>query len=359
MIDFALSNCRHSLLDTIGVVTQYRPEALHRHIGLGSAWLEKPEQGEVAILSSGQPHVGHAGYTGTADAVYRNWPFIVKHSPDTILVLSGDHIYHMDYRSMLQRHWETGAEATLAVTPVPMEEAGRFGIMKTDAAGKITEFKEKPKMPASNLASMGIYMFNTSFLERYLEEDAVNEASSHDFGKDVIPAMLAGQGKLHAYEFAGYWKDVGTIESLWEAHMDLLGSNPRFASSPAARPLYSGYGPEASRYIDTSGTIRNSIVCADCAVHGQVEGSVISAGVTVGPDSRIVDSVIMPNAQIGSGVTICKAIIGEGAVIRDGAEIGSPDGAAISVVGDREYVGQDMPSAAYMTAGQFQAELIL
>ena len=360
MIDFALSNCRHSCLDTVGVVTQYRPESLHHHIGLGSAWLEQPEQGEIALLSSRQAHIGDAGYLGTADAIYRNWPFIEQYQPDTVLVLSGDHIYHMDYRKLLDQHLATGADATIAVTPVPLAEASRFGIMKTDSNGRITEFSEKPKVPASNLASMGIYIFNTSFLRAYLERDAEDAASSHDFGNNVIPAMLQDNARLHAHEFKGYWRDVGTIESLWDAHMDLLGSKPRFTSSLDSRPLYSSKGITASRFVESLGLVKQSLVCSDCTIHGQVENSVISTEVVIGQGSRIYDSVIMPGAQIGNGVTIYKSIIGEGAVVRDGAICGSGNGSSIHVVGDREIVnaqGQKLPKI-FVSANQLQAELI-
>ncbi|WP_079914084.1 glucose-1-phosphate adenylyltransferase [Paenibacillus sp. 32352] len=360
MIDFALSNCRHSCLDTVGVVTQYRPEALHRHIGLGSAWLEKPEQGEIALLSSRQSQIGERGYLGTADAIYRNWSFIEKYNPDTVLVLSGDHIYHMDYRKLLEHHLTAGADATIAVTPVPISEASRFGIMKTDSSGRITEFAEKPKAPASNLASMGIYIFNTSFLRTFLERDAQDSSSSHDFGKNVIPAMLEHNAKLYAYEFADYWKDVGTIESLWEAHMDLLGGSPAFVASRDSWPLYSANGLAQSRFVESLGLVRQSLICSDCTIHGQVERSVISTEAVIGQGSRIFDSVIMPGAQIGSGVTIYKSIVGEGAVVRDGTTWGSADGEMISVIGDREVIsiqGQKLPKI-FVSANQLQAELI-
>lgn len=360
MIDFALSNCRHSCLDTIGVVTQYRPEALHHHIGLGSAWLEHAGRGEVELLSSRQAHVGASGYAGTADAIFRNRPFIEKHHPETVLILSGDHIYHMDYRKLVESHLQSGADATIAVTPVPMSEASRFGIMKTDGGGRITEFTEKPEVPASNLASMGIYIFNTAYLLKQLEQDAEDESSCHDFGKNVIPSMLAQDANLQAYEFAGYWKDVGTIDSLWEAHMDLLGDEPQFALSPSAWPLLSSRGAAGAKYIDGAERLRSSIVGDDCVLHGQVERSVISSGVTVGKGSRVTDSIVMPGAQIGDGVTLHRAIIGEGAIVRDGFTLGSLSGGPIAVVGDREVVGmksEKMPKI-FIPAKQLQAELI-
>lgn len=316
--------------------------------------------GEIALLSSRQAHIGDAGYQGTADAIYRNWPFIEKYNPDTVLILSGDHIYHMDYRKLLEQHLATEADATIAVTPVPMSEASRFGIMKTDSEGRITEFAEKPKMPTSNLASMGIYIFKTSFLRAYLERDAEDTTSSHDFGKNVIPAMLKEDAKLHVHEFKDYWKDVGTIDSLWEAHMDLLGRNPLFTSSLASRPLYSAKGVTASRFIESLGQVKQSLVCSDCTIHGQVENSVISTEVVIGQGSRIYDSVIMPGAQIGNGVTIYRSIIGEDAVVRDGAICGSMTNHSITVVGDREIVnaqGQKLPKI-FVSANQLHAELI-
>lgn len=360
MIDFALSNCRHSGLDAIGVVTQYRPEALHHHIGPGYAWLAKPEEGEVALLSSRQAHVAEAGYTGTADAIYRNWHFIEKYRPAAVLVLSGDHIYRMDYRKLLEHHLASGADATIAVTPVNIAEASRFGIMKTDADGRITEFAEKPKAPASNLASMGIYIFDTSCLLRYLQQDASQAASNHDFGQNVIPAMLAGNAKLHAYEFAGYWKDVGTIDSLWEAHMDMLGNEPRFSFFNSEWPLLSPEGMAGVKYIEAASGVRRSIIGEDCALNGLVERSVVSSGVTLGQGSRIYDSIVMPGAKIGEGASVYRAIIGEGAVVRDGYTVGSPHAESVTVVGDREVLGmkgEKMPKI-FIPAKQLQAELI-
>jgi glucose-1-phosphate adenylyltransferase len=360
MIDFALSNCRNSGITKVGVVTQYRPETLHQHIDKGSAWLENPEQGEIALLCSTQPHVGAAGYTGTADAVYQNWHFIERYQPETVVVLSGDHIYQMDYSKLLDHHYNTGAEATIAVTAVPWSEASRFGIMNTDDEGRITEFVEKPDKPQSNLASMGIYVFNTSFLQKFLEDDAGVSTSSHDFGKDVIPAMLNNGSLMQAYAFNGYWKDVGTLDSLWEAHMDLLGATPQFTADTEDWPLHTAAEGKMKAYKETSSSIRHSIVCENCSLEGTIEHSVISSGVTIGQGSHIYDSVIMPGAQIGQGVRIYKAIIGEDAVVRDGVSLGFANSNGVSVIGDKEdiYVkGEKLPKV-YTPVNQLRVEMI-
>jgi glucose-1-phosphate adenylyltransferase len=359
MIDFALSNCRNSGIHRVGVITQYRPEALHQHIGKGTIWLEREDKGEIAILCSSQEHVGKEGYTGTANAVYQNWNFIERYQPDHVIVLSGDHIYQMDYSKLLENHRDTGAEATIAVTPVPWSEASRFGIMNTDMEGRITEFTEKPALPDSNLASMGIYVFNTAFLRKFLLEDAAIRFSSHDFGKDVIPAMLKSGAFMQAYSFKGYWKDVGTLDSLWEAHMDLLGANPQFAASENW-PLHTVANGKPSLYKEASGMIRRSLVYDNCKVQGVVEHSVISYGATIGQGSRIFDSVIMPGAIIGQDVTIHKAIIGEGAVIRDGVALGFPNSNGVSVIGDKEVIyakGEKLPKV-YIPANKIMIEMI-
>jgi glucose-1-phosphate adenylyltransferase len=361
MIDFALSNCKNSGIAQVGVVTQYRPEALHQHIGEGIAWLQSAEQGEIALLcSSFQEHVGKAGYTGTADAIYQNWNFIERYRPDNVIVLSGDHIYQMDYSKILKQHQETGADSTIAVTPVSWSEASRFGIVNTDEEGRIAEFTEKPEVPKSNLASMGIYVFNTVFLKKFLDIDAINGLSSHDFGKDVIPAMFNSGASIHAYSFKGYWKDVGTLDSLWEAHMDLLGANPKFDSASEDWPLHTVAEGKSRRYKDASGMIRRSLVYDNCNIQGIVEHSVISSGATIGQGSRIIDSVIMPGAIIGQGVTIHKAIIGEGAVIRDGVTLGFPNSNGVSVIGDQEVISakdEKLPKV-YISANKLLVEMI-
>jgi glucose-1-phosphate adenylyltransferase len=360
MIDYALSNCRNSGIQHIGVVTQYRPEALHQHIGEGTPWLQDTVQGEVAILCSTQEHVGKDGFTGTADAVYQNWHFIERHQPEYVIVLSGDHIYQMDYSKLIKQHRDTKAMATIAVTAVPWAEASRFGIMNTDEYGRITEFSEKPDKPVSNLASMGIYVFDTAFLRQYLKQDARISLSSHDFGKDVIPAMLKSGARMIAFAYDGYWKDVGTLDSLWEAHMDLLGDNPKFAIHSQAWPLHTVVREEPRLFKETTGMIRHSLVYDSCSIQGMVERSVVSAGAKIGQGSRIYDSVIMPGAVIGQGVTLHKAIIGENAIIHDGVSLGIPNSNGVSVIGDKEIIhvkGEKLPKV-YIPANKLLVEMI-
>lgn len=357
IIDFSLSNCRNSGVNAVGVVTQYQWNSLHEHIGDGAVWSGVSRSG-VTLLSSEQPHVGPGGYTGTADAVYANRAFIEKHQPEHVLVLSADHIYQMDYSLLLDRHKESGADATIAVTPVPLEEAHRFGIMRTDANGRIVEFTEKPAKPKSNLASMGIYVFKWSYLKRMLEQDAWNPDSGHDFGKDVIPAMLNSGAKLQTYSFEGYWRDVGTIDSLWEAHMDLLGERPRFAISHSEWPTLSPKAKIGQTYIDPSASVAQALVAGSCTVYGRVEKSVLSRGVQIGRGSVLQDCVVMPNAQIGNNVFIRHAIIGEGAIVYDGASIDGVAGGSIEVVGDGERVMKkfEVRPKIYIPVGQMQFE---
>ncbi|NHN29743.1 glucose-1-phosphate adenylyltransferase [Paenibacillus sp. S3N08] len=360
MIDFALSNCKNSGIKQVGVVTQYLPEALHQHIGKGNAWLEPADQGEIALLCSTQKHVGAKGYTGTADAVYQNWNFIERYQPEHIMVLSGDHIYQMDYSQLLKHHHDTAADATIAVTPVSWTEASRFGIMNTDNKGNITEFTEKPEVPKSNLASMGIYVFKTAFIKRFLDTDAATSGSSHDFGKDVIPAMLNSGASMQAYSFKGYWKDVGTLDSLWEAHMDLLGAHPKFQCASEHWPLHTVATSKPILHKDASGLIRRSLIYDNCKIQGIIDHSVISTGAVIGMGSRIIDSVIMPGAIIGQGVTIHKAIIGEGAVIRDGVALGFANSNGVSVIGDKEviYAKDEKLPKVYIPASKLRIEMI-
>ncbi|WP_372814236.1 sugar phosphate nucleotidyltransferase [Paenibacillus sp.] len=330
MIDFALSNCTNSGLPVVGVVTQYQAASLHRHIGSGALW-----SNAVTLL----PSAG-GSYTGTADAVFKNMAFLKFYDPEHVLVLSGDHIYRMDYRKLLERHRETGADATIAVTPVAWEEAHRFGIMKADKAGRITEFAEKPRVPTSNLASMGIYVFRWSYLKHILERDACNPLSSHDFGKDLIPSMLARGDRVQTYAFEGYWRDVGTVESLWEAHMDLLGDPPKFDLEDGDWPMRSPGRASARTQAGLYARLRHALVAGESAVFGQIERSVLSAGVFVGHGSVLRNCVVMPRARIGRDVFIRNAIIGEGAVIEDGATVGSRFGEPVTVIGDAETVGR-------------------
>lgn len=346
IIDFTLSNCTNSGIDTVGVLTQYQPQALHQHIADGEAWKLNQPEGGVALLSPPTLRGGISPYTGTANAVYQNMAFMEQREPEYVLIISGDHIYNMDYNQMLQFHKESKADATISVIEVPWEEASRFGIMNTGEQNRITEFAEKPAKPKSNLASMGIYIFNWSVLKECLEEDERNPHSSHDFGKDIIPCLLEKGSQLFAYPFQGYWKDVGTIESLWEAHMDLLQENPQFEINEAEWPVYTNLSKNAPQYVAPSASISCSLVSEGCTVYGRVHHSVLFHGAQVAKGSIIKDSIIMPNVKIGSNVTIYNAIIGEGTVIRDGSVIGSPDAKDITVIGDHEVVfreGEKLP----------------
>ncbi|WP_068776073.1 glucose-1-phosphate adenylyltransferase [Paenibacillus sp. FJAT-26967] len=334
MIDYALSNCRNSGIDTIGVVTQYKPESLHQHIGNGTAWLNEPDKGSIELLCSDQEHVVGNEYTGTANAVYQNRHFIEKHDPEFVVVLSGDHIYQMDYSEMIRQHKERGSEATIAVKPVGWDEASRFGIMNADEQGRVVEFEEKPARPKSNLASMGIYVFNWDFLKKVLERDDAAEISSHDFGKDVIPMMVEEGAFVHTFSYEGYWKDVGTIDSLWQAQMDLLHESP--LQSEIDWPMYTAQIANVQPHIDRTARVDSSLISENCAVYGSVNHSVVSHGVYIGKGSVLTDCVIMPNVRIGNNVKLHKAIIGEGSVLCDGVTVGKFDAETISVVGDHE-----------------------
>ncbi|MBQ2517341.1 MAG: glucose-1-phosphate adenylyltransferase [Clostridia bacterium] len=323
IIDFPLSNCVNSDIDTVGVLTQYEPLALNAYLGSGQPWDLDRMNGGVFVLP---PYVsGSEGqwYSGTANAVCQNIPFIDQYDPEYVLILSGDHIYKMDYAKMLRAHEENGADATIAVLTVPMEEASRFGIMNTDENGRITEFEEKPKVPKSNKASMGIYIFNWRILRPYLLDDDADKASSHDFGKNIIPKLLSSGAALYAYGFEGYWKDVGTIRSLWEANMDLLGAEPEFRLADKEWRIYSKSPAMPPHYIGGEAEVKNSLVSEGCVVYGKVEKSVLFTGAHIGKDAVIRDSIIMPNAVIGDGATIEKAIIGEGSAIGANAHVGA------------------------------------
>lgn len=339
IIDFTLSNCTNSGIDTVGVLTQYQPLVLNTYIGIGTPWDLDRKNGGVTVLPPYMEQKGGDWYRGTANAIYRNISFIEQYDPEYVLVISGDHIYKMDYDLMLDFHKAKGADATIAVIEVKWEEASRFGIMSTDSEERITEFAEKPKEPKSNLASMGIYIFNWKVLKEYLTKDEENPDSSKDFGKDVIPLMLKDQLNMYAYPFQGYWKDVGTIESLWEANMDLLESEPDFNLNDREWRIYSVNPCQPGQYVAPTAQIRRSLVNEGCSVFGEVEHSVLFYGVQVGEGSVIKDSVIMPNVRIGNNVKIYKAIIGEGTVVEDGSVIGQPeDQQDIILIGSNETI---------------------
>ena len=336
IIDFPLSNCAHSGIERVGVLTQYRPFALHNYVGNGNAWDLDGRAGGVYILPPYASAQGADWYKGTADAIYQNLNFIEMSDPNYVLILSGDHIYTMDYSKMLDSHRRNKADATIAVIEVPWGEASRFGIMETDDDGRITKFVEKPKEPKSNLASMGIYIFSTAYLKRFLEEDAKDEMSEHDFGKNIIPEMLAERGRLFSYPFEGYWKDVGTIESLWQANMDFLAKRPPIDIGGEWR-ISSANQPVPPHYIGSNARVAQSIVNEGSMVFGTVEHSIISMGVRVDEGARVTDSVILPYAYIGAGAVVDHAIIGSRSIVSGGARVvGRED--AIAVTGDGEEV---------------------
>ncbi|WP_058301383.1 glucose-1-phosphate adenylyltransferase [Gorillibacterium timonense] len=337
IIDFTLSNCTNSGISSVGILTQYQPELLHAHIGTGSAWKLDQPGGDATLLSSDECKV----YKGTADAIYQNFAYLEERDPEYVLIISGDHIYNMDYRQMLEYHKAKKADATISVIPVKWEEASRFGIMNTDKLGRVTDFVEKPAKPQSNLASMGIYIFNWEILREFLLKDAANASSSNDFGKDIIPLLLQEGAKLHAYSFKGYWKDVGTVQSLWDAHMDLLEAEPVMILNGEEWPLYTNCEPSASQYISPTARIASSSINEGCRIYGEVDHSVIFCNVEVGEGSLIRDSIIMPGAVIGKNVIIHKAIVGEGTVIRDGAIVGDFEEDEIIVIGDHEVVTKE------------------
>lgn len=321
IIDFTLSNCANSNLHTVGVLTQYQPLILNSHIGIGKPWdLDRGKQG-VTLLSPYVDVKGGAWYKGTANAIYQNIYYIDQMNPEYVLILSGDHIYKMNYAEMLNYHKENDADATISVIEVPIEEASRFGIMNTREDGQIYEFEEKPENPKSTLASMGIYIFKWAELRKYLIEDEQDENSSNDFGKDIIPKMLAGNKKLYSYKFQGYWRDVGTIESLWQANMDLLSENPELDLYDNYWKIYSENTNYPPNYVGESAGIKMSLVNEGCEVLGNVEKSILFQGVKVGENSTIKDSLIFPNVVIEDGVTIEKAIIGENSHIKSGTVI--------------------------------------
>jgi len=325
IIDFTLSNCSNSGIDTVGVLTQYQPLALNSHIGVGAAWDLDRNNGGVTLLPPYMDESGGDWYKGTANAIYQNTNFIDSYDPEYVLILSGDHIYKMDYSKMLHFHKEKLADATIAVIEVPIEEAPRFGIMNTTCDNKIYEFEEKPQNPKNNMASMGVYIFTWKFLKNCLKEDGSNKHSSNDFGKNIIPTMLKNEKNLYAYPFKGYWKDVGTIKSLWEANMDLIDDNNELNIHDETWKIYSVNPTNPAQYIGPNAKVTNSLVVEGCIVLGEVYNSVLFQGVTIGKNSKISNSVIMPNTKIANNVIIDKAIIGNNVIIRGHSLIGISD----------------------------------
>ena len=355
IIDFPLSNCTNSGLDTVGVLTQYQPLYLNDYIGTGLPWDLDRTFGGVKILPPYQGQNGSDWYKGTANAIWQNMEFINRYDCDYVLILSGDHIYKMDYAKMLDYHKKQGAACTIAVLDVPLEEASRFGIMSANPDGSIYKFTEKPKNPESTLASMGIYIFNKNTLQSYLEADSKDPASSNDFGKNIIPNMLAAGEKMFAYAFDGYWKDVGTISSLWEANMDLLGEKPVLSLADESWRIYSRQAAAAPQYIGENAIVENSTLTAGCEIYGTVKNSVLGPGVHVAQGATVIDSVIMENVTIKAGATVQYAILDSDVCIGEGAVVGEPRETASEVA----VVGADVciPAGLTIEAGAMISEL--
>lgn len=342
IIDFPLSNCINSGIDTVGVLTQYQPLLLNEYIGNGQPWDLDRAFGGVHVLSPYQKKSKSAWYEGTANAIYQNINFIKMYNPDYVLILSGDHIYKMDYSKMLRAHIDTGADCTIAAIEVPLKEASRFGILNTNPDGSIYEFEEKPKQPKSTLASMGGYIFTAEKMYKYLEEDDDDPESSKDFGKNILPKMLNAGEKMFAYRFEGYWKDVGTISSLWEANMDLLGEEPAFDVADPAWKIHSRNPLAPPEYIGEGAAVQNSMVALGCEIYGEVENSVLSSNVVVEKGAVVKDSVIMSGTTVRAGAKIDYSIIDEDVVVGEDAVIGADKSEAkgIAVLGRNIEVGK-------------------
>lgn len=323
IIDFTLSNCMHSGVDTVGVLTQYQPHLLNTYVGNGRPWDLDRKCGGAHVLPPYRGQNGGQWYKGTANAVYQNIKFIDQNDPEYVLVISGDHIYQMDYNKLLEFHIEKQAEATIAVIQVPWHDANRFGIMNTNEQDRIIEFHEKPSLPKSNLASMGVYLFNWKSLRRHLIQDDQDPNSSNDFGKDIIPKMLADKSRIYAYRFSDYWKDVGTIESLWEANMDLLKENPPLNLNDPHWKIFTGNANHPPQYISPEAEVRQSLINEGSMVFGKVIRSVISYNVQIGKGCTIKDSVIMPNVTIGDNVTIERSIVTSHTIVEAGSTFGT------------------------------------
>lgn len=344
IIDFPLSNCINSGIDTVGVLTQYEPLELNEYIGNGQPWDLDRAFGGVHILSPYQAKKKSSWYEGTANAIYQNRQFMQKYNPDYVLILSGDHIYKMDYSKMLRAHKATGADCTIAAIEVPLKEASRFGILNTREDGSIYEFEEKPKQPKSTLASMGIYIFTAKKLFDYLEADEANPNSSKDFGKDVLPAMLNAGERMFSYRFSGYWKDVGTISSLWESNMDLLGADPAFDVADPDWKIHSRNPLAPPEYIGKGAKVEDSMVALGCEIEGTVEHSVLASNVVVEEGAIVKDSVIMAGTVIKRGAVINYSIIDENVTVESGTKVGQDrqENAGIAVLGRNIVVSADV-----------------
>ena len=348
IIDFPLSNCINSGIETVGVLTQYQPLELNDYIGNGSPWDLDRSYGGVHILSPYQQIKGTEWYKGTANAIYQNIHFIDRYNPEYVAVLSGDHIYKMDYNKMLEYHKAKDAACTIAMLEVPWEEASRFGLMFVNDDGSISEFEEKPKNPKSNKASMGVYIFTWSKLRQYLIDDENNPDSGNDFGHDVIPAMHNNGERMFAYKFEGYWKDVGTIDSLWEANLDLLNPKVDLDLSDDSWKIYSRNPIAPPHFISDKASVENSMIGEGCCIDGEVDYSILFSNVTVEEGAKVRYSIIMPGTTIKSGATVEYAIVAENAVIDEGAHVGeSPEEIdnlenwGVTVIGEKVTIGKN------------------
>ncbi|MDD5799641.1 MAG: glucose-1-phosphate adenylyltransferase [Coriobacteriales bacterium] len=334
IIDFVLSNCANSGINTVGVLTQYRPYLLHSYLGTGEAWNLDERDGGVAILPPYATQTGGAWYAGTADAITQNIGYLESQDPKYTLILSGDQLYRMDYAEMLQVHKDNNADLTVAVMPVDWSEASRFGIMNCNADGSIEEFEEKPAEPKSNLASMGIYIFNTDLLIETLKADAKDPDSEHDFGKNIIPGMLAAGKRLFTYQFKGYWRDVGTVASFHEANMELLGPEPAFDLYDESKPIMSNASTRPPAFIAPSGVVDDALISNGSTILGTVKHSVVSTDVYVGQNANVIDSILFPGARVEEGATVVNAVMGENSVVKAGATLGDPNEETIAIGDD-------------------------
>ena len=333
IVDFPLSNCANSGIDVVGVLTQYESVLLNSYVAAGGRWgLDAKDSGVFVLPPREKADADLDVYRGTADAISQNIDFIDTYNPEYVLILSGDHIYKMDYDKMLQAHKANNADATIAVLEVPIKEASRFGIMNTNETGRIVEFEEKPPVPKSNLASMGIYIFDWKLLREMLLADMVDENSNHDFGKDIIPAMLDDGRNLYAYRFQGYWKDVGTIDSLWEANMDLLDADCELNLNDSSWKIYTEDVTTLPHYISADAVVKNAYISQGCTIKGEVTGSVLFTSAKVGTDAKVIDTVLMPGVVVEDGAVIHRALVADGVKIGKGAVVGSADSENILLV---------------------------
>lgn len=336
IIDFPLSNCANSGIDIVGVLTQYESVLLNSYAAAGRRWgLDAKDSGVYILPPREKADTGLDVYRGTADAISQNIDFIDSYSPEYLLILSGDHIYKMDYDKMLEYHKANHADATIAVIEVPMKEASRFGIMNTNETGRIVEFEEKPEKPKSNLASMGIYIFNWKLLRKMLLADMKNPESSHDFGKDIIPTMLTDEKTLFAYKFKGYWKDVGTIDSLWEANMDLLSKNNALDLNDSSWKIYTEDVTALPQFVGADADIDRAFITQGCVINGTVKNSVLFTGVKVATGAKVIDSVLMPGVEVAEGAVVTRALVADKVKIGKNAVVGSADSENIELVAKR------------------------